>query len=292
MVQVLYLLRANAQELYVNTEPASNMAAGSMGVRLNTKFYQMEYNQMYSYRIDPEIMLGLSKNVMIHLNAFASDMYQPNLKFEGGSAYAKWRFYSADDIHRHFRIAAFGKVALIDNPTTLSVNSTYYTSGPNGEQVPHVSSQTYSSDEIDLDGNNSGMQGGLVATQLLHKLALSSSTSLLKRWNNIDAAVQPGQSTIAFNYSISAGWLFLPFDYRNFRQTNINLYCELLGSSALDKNANYLDIAPAIQFIFNSISRLDLSYRIQIAGNMDRLADNSFLVRFEYNFLNLFKPFK
>jgi len=292
IVQVLYFLPGQAQELYVNTEAASNMPAGSMGLRMNTKFYQMEYNKMYSYRIDPEIMLGISKNLMLHLNAYASDMYQSNLKVEGGSMYAKWRFYSADEVHRHFRMAGFGKMALIDNPTALTVNSTYFTPGPNGEQVPHLSSQTYLSDEIDLDGNNSGIQAGAIATQLLHKLAVSCSASLLKRWNNLDAAAQPGQSTVASNYSISAGWLFLPFDYKNFRQTNINLYCELLGSSALDKNANYLDIAPAIQFIFNSISRFDFSYRSQIAGNMDRLSRHAFLVRFEYNFLNLFKPVK
>jgi hypothetical protein len=136
------------------------------------------------------------------------------------------------------------------------------------------------------------LQGGLVATQLLHKLALSSSANLVYRFNNLGAAVQSGQSTTALNYSLSAGWLFLPFDYRDFRQTNVNLYCELLGSSALDKNANYLDIAPSLQFIFSSISRLDLLYRRQIAGNMDRLSYNSFLVRFEYNFLNVFKPIK
>jgi hypothetical protein len=69
----------------------------------------------------------------------------------------------------------------------------------------------------------------------------------------------------------------------------MNLYCELLGSVALDKRANYLDLAPAIQFIFNSIARLDLSYRFQVAGEMDRLSNNYFLLRFEYNVLNLFK---
>lgn len=50
---------ASAQELYVSTEPASNMATGSIGFRLNSKLFKMNHDGKYdSYRIEPEIMLA------------------------------------------------------------------------------------------------------------------------------------------------------------------------------------------------------------------------------------------
>jgi len=62
----------------------------------------------------------------------------------------------------------------------------------------------------------------------------------------------------------------------------------MAGGQALDKQAWFVDIAPAIQFIFNSISRLDISYRTQLGSNMQRLSKDWFLLRFEYNFLGIF----
>jgi hypothetical protein len=268
----LALYMAKAQELYVSTEPASNMAAGSVGLRMNTRLFQMKYDSRVSYRLNPELMLGISKKLMLHINGFASDVYQQHLKMEGGTIYGKYRFLSVDDVQTHFRMAAFGKIALIDNPSGLQLGNKYI-----------------AGDDIDLDGNNSGWQGGIVATQLLHKLALSTSVSFAARWDNLHTAKFPGQSRQALNYTFSAGYLLFPVTYKDFRQTNVNLYCEWLGSASLDKKAGYIDIAPAIQFIFNSISRLDFSYRTQLAGGMQRLTDSEFLVRLEYNFLNVFK---
>ncbi len=263
---------ARSQELYVATEPASNMATGSLGARFNTMLYKMPGDNNYAYRLNPELMIGVSKKWMVHLNAYASNCYQSNLKWEGASAYGKYRFYSMDDVHSHFRMAGFGKLSLNDNPGSLEMHN-------------HI----YPTDEISLDGNNSGWQTGIIATQLLHKLALSSTVSFLQRMEYPGGDKTPGQSSEALDYSFSAGYLLFPNHYRDFRQTNFNLYCEFLGSSALDKKAYFVDIAPAIQFIFNSISRLDLSYRTQLIGNMQRLSTSEWVFRFEYNFLNVFK---
>ncbi|HEX4374540.1 MAG TPA: hypothetical protein VHZ50_14660, partial [Puia sp.] len=256
LIIICITVSAAAQELYVSTEPASNMATGSIGIRLNSKLFDMKYKSGYALRLDPEIMFGISKKIMIHLNAYASNMYQQNLKFEGASVYGKYRFYSNDDVHSHFRIAAFGKISLINNPTELQVGNKFY-----------------GSDEIDIDGNNSGMLSGIVATQLLHKLALSSSVYFIDRFDNLNDPKIPGQSDKAMNYTLSAGYLLLPKEYKNFSQTNFNLYCEFLSSTSLDKKAYYIDAAPAVQFIFNSISRLDFSYRWQLTGNMQRLSE-------------------
>ena len=48
----------------------------------------------------------------------------------------------------------------------------------------------------------------------------------------------------------------------------------------------FIDIAPGIQLIFNSTSRLDLGYHFQLTGNMARCNTEQFLVRYEYNFLD------
>ena len=74
----------------------------------------------------------------------------------------------------------------------------------------------------------------------------------------------------------------------NYDQTNVNLYVEVIGTTFPGKGKSYADIAPAIQFIFKSISRLDLSYRTQLGGNTQRLSSNYFVLRLEYNLLNVF----
>jgi hypothetical protein len=271
---LLCSLTGEAQELFVFTEPASNMAAHSIGLRLNNTLYRMEGSTAYAYRLEPELMWGASKHLMVHAAVYASDMYQPSFKAEGGSLYAKYRIYAADEVHRHFRLAAFVKAALVGNPGLPETG------------VSHA----YKSDEIDLNGNNSGFLAGLVGTQLIHKVAFSGSVAYAQRWDNVtDAHGVPGQSGNALNYSASAGWLLFPRHYRDYRQTNMNLMCEFLGASALDKRAAFVDVAPAVQFIFNSISRLDLGYRTQVAGDMDRLSRSAFFVRLEYNFLNAYR---
>jgi hypothetical protein len=91
------------------------------------------------------------------------------------------------------------------------------------------------------------------------------------------------------NYSLSAGYLLLPREYTSFRQTNLNLYAELLAQQTFDRKTHYIDLAPAVQFIFNSISKLDLGYRFQLSGNMQRMAKQSVLLSYEYTFLNVGK---
>lgn len=254
---LVWLCTAMAQELYVNTEPASNMATKSLGIRIENQGY---FKPEFKNRSTLELMYGVNKNLMVHSSFYASNYYQGKQHFEGVSAYAKYRFYSVDSIQRHFRIAAFAKVASINNPT------------PN--------------QEIALEGDNTGIQGGLVATQLLHKLALSGSASYLRALENRGGYLPVTRNSIA--YTLSAGYLLFPKQYTNYEQTNINLYAELLGKVNPGKGQQYLDIAPAVQFIFNSVLRVDLSYRTPLTNRMVRNTQNMYLVRVEYNLFNLF----
>lgn len=249
---------AFAQELYVNTEPASNMATHSIGIRLENQGY---FNPVYKDRTTLEIMYGASKSLMIHGSLYESNYYGNGQHFEGGSLYAKYRFLSIDSVQRHFRGSFFVKAASINNPL---VNQ-----------------------EISLEGDNTGVQSGFVFTQLLHKLALSASASYLHAYNNsggFDLPVENARDAV--EYTASAGYLLLPKSYDNYNQVNVNVYMELLGKTNPGYGQSYLDAAPAVQFIFNSVFRVDFSYRTPLYNDMVRSSRNNYLVRLEYNIFN------
>lgn len=214
------------------------------------------------FRLNPEIMWGINKKWMVHLNAFVSNMMQPNLKFEGALFYAKYRFLSIDEVHSHFRMAAYGKASFNDNPIRY--------------------------DEIDLYGNNTGFSGGLIATQLLHKLALSADLGYTKATDNPNEEIRVAKSE-AIGYVLSAGYLLFPRSYTGYNQTNINLYIEVIGKHNPANAQSYLDFAPSIQFVINSTTRIDVSYRKQLQGSMTRPATEQYLLRLEYNLFNLYQ---
>lgn len=251
-----------AQELYVNTEPASNMATGSLGIRVENQGY---FTPFYKNRSTIEAMYGVSRHLMVHGSVYMSDYYSSNQHFEGGSIYAKYRFLSIDTVQRHFRGAFFAKLSGINNPVYNR--------------------------EITLEGDNTGAQGGVVFTQLLHKLALSGSVSYLRAFNNFGnyQPLEPAVTQVrnAAAYTLSGGYLLLPRNYRDYKQVNLNLYCELLGKTNPGHGESYLDVAPALQLIFNSTCRLDFSYRTPIYNDMQRNTKNMYLIRLEYNFFNL-----
>lgn len=263
---ILFLIvsfKTKAQELFVYTEPASNMPLGSLGVRLANMLMDEKNSSHYEYHLIPELMWGVNRKLMLHADAFLSNA---NEKFaaEGGSFYAKYRFLSTDKVHSHFRMAAYGRYSF------------------NNSEIHQQ--------EIDLYGHNSGWQTGIVATQLLHKVALSANLSYLRAMDNGKNNKFPSaQSNNAVNYSLSFGKLMLPKEYVDFKQTNLNLMVELLGQTLGSKNGSYLDIAPSVQFIFNSQARVDIGYRRQLMSSMYRTATNGVLLRFEYLFFNAFK---
>ena len=251
---------AFSQELYVNTEPASNMATHSLGVRVENQGY---FNPAYKNRSTLELMYGASKDLMVHGSIYQSDYYQGQQHFEGGSVYAKYRFLSVDSVQSHFRGAFFAKASSINNPIT--------------------------NQEISLEGDNSGLQGGVVFTKLMHKLALSASASYLHALNNADGYHLPtAYASNAVAYTLSAGYLLFPKTYQSYKQLNVNLYVELLGKNNPGYGQNYLDAAPAVQLIINSVFRVDFSYRTALWNDMQRTSNNTYLVRLEYNLFNLF----
>jgi len=239
-----------AQELYVYTDPASNVPTNAVGLRLT---HELMPGTDLNNRTVGELMFGLHKNLMFRVQGSFADR-SGRYKAESVGAYAKYRFLSVDNAQSHFRVAAFGKVSH---------------SGTNRI-----------TEELDLGGTHSGWQSGMVFTQLLHKLAVSGTLTYGRSAGH-------NRETAAWGYSFSSGYLLLPFVYKNYKQPNFNLYFEMLGQTNTETGRSYLDLAPAVQLILNSKTRIDLGYRFEVAGNMaSRLAGNIWMARVEFNFFN------
>ncbi|MBC7398860.1 MAG: hypothetical protein H7289_02860, partial [Mucilaginibacter sp.] len=106
--------------------------------------------------------------------------------------------------------------------------------------------------------------------------------------NNGGYKLPVANSSSAVGYSLSAGYLLLPKVYQNYNQVNLNLYAEILGKTNPGHGQSYLDAAPGVQLIFNSLVRVDFSYHTPLYNNMIRTSVNTYLVRVEYNLFNIF----
>ena len=252
-----------SQELFVVSDPASNVPANTLSVRLSQSLFKEEFVSGYNYHLMPEVTYGLNKNLMFRASAFVSNRSN-QLVTEGGSLYTKYRFYSTDDVNSHFRLAAFGRYSF------------------NNADIHQ--------EQIEIMGHNTGFETGFVATKLIKKVAISSSVSFEKAFDNQPNYPFPDDlGDNATNYTLSFGKLMYPKKYTSFKQTNINLMVEFVGQTINEDGKSYLDIVPAIQFIINSQARIDLAYRHELVSSMLRTAPNGFYFNLEYNFFNAFK---
>src|SRR3982751_1929591 len=207
-------LSCTAQELYSATEPASNIASGAIGFRLNNSIMYERNSSKINYHLIPELMFGISRKLMVSGDIFFSNRSEV-FRAEGGSVYAKYRFLSNDAVQKHFRMAGFGRISY------------------NNSDIHQ--------EEISMYGHNSGIEFGVVATQLLRKVALSSSVSFLKATDNgnNNKFVYGLNNSKALNYTLSIGKLMLPTTYKDYRQTNLNLMLEVLSQVNIGSGKYY-----------------------------------------------------
>ena len=274
---ILFLLIHNyilsAQELYINSEPASLIPKGTKVVRLtNSNIFLDGSNIMGSignaFIVTPSLSYGISKKIMVSGSIqFANKPYEqdmtPNFGLNGFKIYSKQRILSTDKQKYHTRLSSFIKYSYHEDK--------------------------FMKDNIDIDFQDTGFELGLIGTQLINKLAISITTAIT-RISNIDEKLTQG-STVkwqttnlnTFKNSISAGYLLFPRKYNSYKQTNFNLYVEYLTNTILNENfpVRYdkfrSTFAPGIQFIIMSRSRLDFSYKIR-KGDMPE----EFLVKLTY----------
>jgi hypothetical protein len=257
------ITNAEGQELFVYTEPASNMPAKSVGIRMSNWLMQDNTSNSINYHLIPEVMIGVTKNLMLHVEGFSSNR-DKGLSVEGAALYAKYRFFSKDKVNRHLRMAAFARIA--------------------------INNSTIHEEEIETNGHNSGYELGLIATQLLHKQAISATVSYEQAYGNAAGNEFPTfQANRAINYALSTGRLLLPKTYTDYGQTNLNVMVEMLGQYLPGNGKSFMDLAASVQFIFNSQTRVDVGYKRELYTNMFRTAPNGVLVRVEHLLFNVVK---
>lgn len=270
LLGLLPIIRIQAQELYVFSDPASNLPAKSLSVKLSSHFIPRDriYNR-FTHRLMPQVLFGLSKKLQLSVSGTLANMHTAGFRTESANVYLKYRFLSNDQLHKHFRMALFAEASATRAP--------------------------FHYDEITLMGDKDGIEAGVIATQLWHKFAVSgtlSHTRVLHPSRKDNIIYVPSRKYQSLNYSLSAGYLLLPREYTDYKQTNFNLYIEWLGQQTLDRKSYFLDMAPALQLIFNSNTKLNLGYRFQLGSNMQRMTRDSWLLSFERNFLGALKKKK
>ncbi len=254
--------KANAQELFVQTEPASNMATDALGVRL-IHMVHVDKTEILENWFSPELMYGINKNWMIHAQAIVANHHKPQYKFQGINIYSKWRFFSNDEEHKHFRMALYSRIAY--NPQ-INYNR-----------------------DASIMGDQSGAMIGWVGTQLINKLAVSGN--LMYTGLAIENNFLPKQ---LIQYSLSAGYLIYPKKYTSYKNMNINAYVEVLGknisgsSNGSILNGNILEIAPSLQFIFSSTTRIDIGAKYEIVNTAFGYSRYNVLIKLEHNIFNAF----
>ena len=268
-----YSFKITAQELYINSEPASLIPKGTKVVRLtNSNIFLDGYNIMGSignaFIVTPSLSYGLSKKIMLSGSIqFANKPYEqdmmPNFGLNGFKLYSKQRILTTDKQKYHTRLSSFLKYSYHENK--------------------------FMKNNLDLELQDTGLELGIIGTQLINKLAISITTAIT-RISNIDEKFTQG-STVkwqttnlnTFKNSISAGYLLFPRKYNSYKQTNFNLYVEYLTNTILNKefpvryNKFSSTFSPGIQFIILSRSRLDFSYKIR-KGDMPE----EFLMKLTY----------
>lgn len=279
------------QELYPLSEPASNIPAQTIGVKLYGDTYK-EVIQ-WRYQTNLRLMYGITPRLTTYLTFAGSNHHGDKLpsgfpyhnspergaiypyKFNGANLYFKYRFLTIDKEKEHFRAAAYFEGSW--------AKTTHHESEPNVRMI-----------------DNSGVSGGIIVTYLKNKFAASLTLGYTHPIGfegvapddyvglpDIPQYVQFGPS---IDYHLSFGYLLLPKTYTSFDQTNFNIYLEFHGKKYdpaivkifygqdnaywLENNlypvglqaGQYIDISPGVQVILKSNTRIDFSLTTPLIG--------------------------
>ena len=289
LLSVIYLMGSFisfSQELFPHAEPASNVPKGIVGVRFMYDRYKEQSSNRLKESYHARIMYGITSKWTVmstigvsnhHYKAFPTDVLQYFLNHhlksyapagftvEGVNVYSKYRFFTHDTYHQHVRLAVFAEgcksfVAHDDAEPTLMTD-------------------------------NSGYGGGIIATYLYEKVAVSLTAGFIKsimyKQNDIDIKFQSGDASYL---ELSAGYRLLPIRYSSYSDININIYSEFklkqYGAAYVEQHGKEIDFAKyaanspytaqalgagsyidghfAVQFISNSNSRLDIGVSLAL----------------------------
>ncbi len=268
-----------AQELFPSSEAASSQPKNIPGIRFSYENYKELPSQRPRYWNELKFVYGLTHKLTTSLALTASNHHQKKFpsdltnffrnhhqktfpqnpyQIEGLILSLKYRWLSIDRRQRHFRLAVFGAAA-----------KSFI---PHNEAEPHL-------------GDNSGVEGGLIATLLLKRFAISFNNGYILPFSYKDT-----EQKITFKYGnaaylhVSLGYRLIPSAYSNYSNLNVNVHLEFLNKvydkaemtvngephsfedyknydkyiyNGLQSNV-YSEIRPSVQLIFYSTTRLDI----------------------------------
>jgi hypothetical protein len=288
IVCLLFFLSSRGQELYNLTLPASVPPKGVLGVRL----FNESYNESGITRNISalKLMYGVTSKFSLTLSGVAADYHSLDLPvdfikhdhsgkgpvasaavpaavsypylFAGTDLYGQYRFLSNDGQNTHFRMAAYGEASYIRIASHLA--------------------------EPDLMEHNSGVGAGLIATYLRSHFAgtLTVGGILPFEYKGNSYDIYGGQYPVTFRYGnavkydLALGYLLFPRKYRNYKETNVNVYVEFLGktygaadvtqqdgvvtyhipnSIGILEGGSYVEVSPGVQCIIRSDVRVEFS---------------------------------
>ena len=286
LILYISISTSKAQELFPHNEPASSIPKGVFGIRYMQKNYQDIgiLRNMFAirlmYGLTPKLSVystitvsnhhskDLPANLVNHTHSGSNTSYntgtpQRGLKYpyllSGIYMYAKYRFISSDSKNSHFRVAAYGEWSNV--------------------KVAHDET------EPNLMDDTKGAGGGLIFTYLKNHFAVSLTSGIIipgKFQGSSPDSVGPDVPTLikygnTWQNNLSFGYLLYPRHYKNYKQTNINVYTEFISkafeqakvtqygfvnvpiNTPLLEAGHYVEVHPGIQGIFNSNLRVDLS---------------------------------
>lgn len=276
---------ASAQELYPHNEPASSVPKHVIGLRI----FDESYHEFGTQRnmTAAKVLFGLTSKISLSATATVSNHHSNKLptnlvshthsgnqtiyqtgniqrgvnypyRFNGFYFYAKYRFLTNDEQNKHLRLAAYGEFSTVK--------------AAHDETEPNLLDDT------------KGYGGGIIGTYLKKHFSVTLSSGIIVpgKYEETVADFSGGeQHTVieygkALKYNLSFGYLVYPKTYRNYNQTNINVYLEFMGKSYetarvfqndnqitpqtnLLLKGNYLEAHPGLQFVIKSNLRIDLA---------------------------------
>ncbi|HTB06556.1 MAG TPA: hypothetical protein VK806_06335 [Bacteroidia bacterium] len=293
----------NAQEFFPAFGPASNLPKEVLGVKLSNEFYndasqlRLWQGYIFSYGISSKIEIGQTYSFSNHHGYYLPQDFifydntihglRTNGYINGGvypftlenfSINIKYRFLNIDGQNEHFRMAWYLQLAAGNEPHEVA--------------------------ELSLLGDNSGASAGLITTYLKNRFAISLTLGALipHEYIQSDSNIVMHYGN-AINYGLSFGYLLLPRKYKDYKQTNVNLYMEFVGETyqgmqSITKegenvkwtnvpslnSGSYLEARPSIQFIFLSNTRLDFSIAYLLAGQSYERSYPLYFINVQHNF--------
>ncbi len=282
---LLFSANSFAQELFPHNEPASTVPKNVLGLRFFGDTYDEEgtNRNMFAFRA----MYGVTAKFTAMITGTVTNHHGENLppdliththkgnetfyytqtfqrgkpydyRFNGINLYGKYRFLTNDGTNKHFRMAAYAEWS--------NVTSAHDEAEPN------------------LRDDTKGFGGGIITTYLKKHFAVSLTTGFIFPGDYTETTIEDNGNELhtqvtygkALIYNLSIGYLLYPFKYKNYNETNINVYVEFMGKSygeakvvqngteipnntELLKSGNYVEIHPAVQFIIKSNLRIEAS---------------------------------